>query len=124
MGRQALAASFTIAARHNQLDREAKVVRPPAGGAELPRGDERIRRMATRPTSGIRRHQRERLRGVRGSQTHREAREENDRKAKTKDSRQALDRLTEEVDGQYRIKSEPPLLVPLRELSPGAAGTA
>ena len=37
-------------------------------------------------------------------------------KAKTKHSRQALDRLTEEVDGKYRIKSEPPLLVPLREL--------
>jgi uncharacterized protein (DUF2252 family) len=37
-------------------------------------------------------------------------------KAKTKHSRQALDRLAEEVDGQYRIRSEPPLLVPLREL--------
>jgi hypothetical protein len=28
----------------------------------------------------------------------------------------SLDRLTEEFDGQYRIKSEPPLLVPIREL--------
>ncbi len=37
-------------------------------------------------------------------------------KAKSKHSLQALDRLTEEVDGQYRIKSEPPLLIPLREL--------
>ena len=37
-------------------------------------------------------------------------------KAKSKHSRQALDRLAEEVDGQYRIKSEPPLLVPMREL--------
>jgi uncharacterized protein (DUF2252 family) len=37
-------------------------------------------------------------------------------KAKRKHSRQALDRLTEEIDGEYRIKSEPPLLVPLREL--------
>jgi uncharacterized protein (DUF2252 family) len=36
-------------------------------------------------------------------------------KAKTKHSRQALDRLTEEVDGEYRIKSESPLLYPLRE---------
>jgi hypothetical protein len=37
-------------------------------------------------------------------------------KAKSKHSGQALDRLAEEVDGQYRIKSEPPLLVPMREL--------
>jgi len=38
-------------------------------------------------------------------------------KAKTKHSLQALDRLAEEVDGQYRIKSEPPLLLPLRDLN-------
>jgi len=38
-------------------------------------------------------------------------------KAKRKDSLQALDRLAEDVDGEYRIKSEPPLLVPSRELS-------
>ncbi len=34
-------------------------------------------------------------------------------KAKTKHSCQALDRLAEEIDGEYRIKAEPPLLVPL-----------
>ena len=38
-------------------------------------------------------------------------------KAKTKDSRQATDRLAEEVQGEFRIKSEPPLLVPLRQLA-------
>lgn len=37
-------------------------------------------------------------------------------KAKRKDSRHALDRLAEEVDGQYRIRSNPPLLIPLRDL--------
>ena len=37
--------------------------------------------------------------------------------AKTKDSRQALDKLAVEVDGAYRIRSAPPLLVPLRELA-------
>lgn len=37
-------------------------------------------------------------------------------KAKRKDSRHALDKLAEEVDGQYRIRSEPPLLVPLRDV--------
>ena len=37
-------------------------------------------------------------------------------KAKRKDSRHALDKLAEEVDGEYRIRSEPPLLVPLRHM--------
>jgi len=37
-------------------------------------------------------------------------------KSKTKQSSQALDRLAVDVDGKYRIKSEPPLLVPMREL--------
>ena len=37
-------------------------------------------------------------------------------KAKRKDSRHALDRLAEEVDGAYRIRSESPLLVPLRDV--------
>lgn len=39
------------------------------------------------------------------------------RKAKSKDSLQALSKLAEKVDGQYRIKSDPPVLVPLRDLA-------
>ena len=38
------------------------------------------------------------------------------RKAHTRDSLQALSRFAEVVDGQYRIASEPPVVVPLREL--------
>jgi len=38
------------------------------------------------------------------------------RKAMRKDSRQALRKLAEEVDGKYRIRSEPPFLVPLRDV--------
>lgn len=38
-------------------------------------------------------------------------------KAKRKDSRHARDRLTEKVDGKYRIRNEPPLLVPVRDIS-------
>jgi uncharacterized protein (DUF2252 family) len=37
-------------------------------------------------------------------------------KARKHTSLQALAKLTEEVDGRYRIRSQPPLLVPLREL--------
>ena len=37
-------------------------------------------------------------------------------KARTRDSLQALSKLGERVDGRYRIVSQPPLVVPLREL--------
>ena len=37
-------------------------------------------------------------------------------KAKTKDSRHVLDRLAEEVDGRFRIRSDLPLIVPLRDM--------
>jgi uncharacterized protein (DUF2252 family) len=37
-------------------------------------------------------------------------------KARTKDSLKAFSRLTHEVDGELRIRSDPPLLVPLEEL--------
>ncbi len=38
-------------------------------------------------------------------------------KARTRDSLQALSKLAEFVDGQYRIISQPPIVVPARELS-------
>ena len=38
-------------------------------------------------------------------------------KAHTRDSLQALSKLGEQVDGQYRIVSQPPLVVPLRDLA-------
>jgi uncharacterized protein (DUF2252 family) len=40
-------------------------------------------------------------------------------KARTKDSLQALSKLCTRVDGEYRIISQPPVVVPLRELPPG-----
>ena len=42
--------------------------------------------------------------------------------AKTKDSMQAFRKLTHEVDGQPRIVSNPPLIVPVEELFPGQDG--
>ena len=41
-------------------------------------------------------------------------------KAMTKDSMKALDKLTEVVDGQRRIRSDPPLIVPVEEVYPAA----
>jgi uncharacterized protein (DUF2252 family) len=40
-------------------------------------------------------------------------------KAQAKDSLRALERLTHTVDGELRIRSEPPLIVPAEELMPG-----
>ena len=42
------------------------------------------------------------------------------RKARTKDSLHAFSKLAEEVDGEYRIASDPPLIIPLRDF-PGNA---
>ena len=39
-------------------------------------------------------------------------------KAHTRDSLQALSKLAEVVDGQYRIVSQPPVIVPVREFDP------
>jgi uncharacterized protein (DUF2252 family) len=39
-------------------------------------------------------------------------------KARTRDSLQALSKLAEIVDGRYRIVSQPPIVVPLRDLAP------
>lgn len=40
-----------------------------------------------------------------------------ERKARSRNSLQAMEKLTEVVDGRLQIRSDPPLLVPLRELS-------
>ncbi len=40
------------------------------------------------------------------------------RKAHTRDSLQALSKLAEMVEGRYRIVSQPPIVVPLRDLAP------
>ena len=40
------------------------------------------------------------------------------KKAHTRDSLQALSKLAELVDGRYRIVSQPPIVIPLRELAP------
>ena len=44
-------------------------------------------------------------------------------KARTRDSLQAFSKLTHPVDGEPRIISDPPLVVPIRELLPGVEGT-
>ena len=48
----------------------------------------------------------------------------NAEKAHTRDSLQALSKLAEHVDGQYRIVSQPPVIVPARDLSPSIGMSA
>jgi uncharacterized protein (DUF2252 family) len=43
-------------------------------------------------------------------------------KARTRDSLQALSKLGELVDGRYRIVSEPPIIVPARDIDPASYG--
>ena len=43
--------------------------------------------------------------------------ERNVEKARSRDSLQALSKLARRVDGQYRIVSQPPIVIPLRELA-------
>jgi uncharacterized protein (DUF2252 family) len=45
-------------------------------------------------------------------------------KARTRDSMQAYTKLTHMVDGEPRIISDPPLIVPIEELAPGLEGGA
>ena len=49
--------------------------------------------------------------------------EKNLGKARTRDSLSALNKLTEVVDGQYRIVSQPPIVIPARELAESFGGT-
>ena len=65
---------------------------------------------ARKRTGGKARRRRRRAKGG-------EARGEDRAKAHTRDSLQALSKLGELVDGQYRIVSQPPIVVPARDLA-------
>jgi uncharacterized protein (DUF2252 family) len=110
-----LAASFAIAARHNELERDAE--RRAIG--RVVQGY----RKAVRDFSGWRTtdvwyaltHAEDALDLVEHKSTRKRAKQ-TIAKAKRRHHLQALDRLAEDIDGEYRIRSDPPLLVPSREL--------
>jgi uncharacterized protein (DUF2252 family) len=113
-----LAASFILAGRHNGLDKKAvrKVTQRVARTYRKAMAD-----LATMRLTDIWYSQVE-VDRIRESIEDREMLEdmvENIEKTKRKDSRHALDKLAEEVDGIYRIRSEAPFLVPLRDLAHG-----
>ena len=110
-----LGASVTIAARHNGLDDQESL----QATTEVARNyRQAMRDFAGRRTTDIwyALINEEDYLAFADSKRVKERGKKTIAKAKSKHSRQALDRLTEEVDGRYRIKSEPPMLVPLRQL--------
>ena len=54
---------------------------------------------------------------LKGQKAAKERAEANLEKARTKDSLKAFKKLTEVVDGQVRIKGDPPLIVPIEEIA-------
>jgi uncharacterized protein (DUF2252 family) len=111
-----LAASFMIAARHNQLDCDDS---RRATRRVVESYHEAMSDLAGRRTTDIWYaviNEKDYLAFADSKCTEKRGKK-TIAKAKTKHSRQALERLTEEVEGEYRIKSEPPLLIPLRELN-------
>ena len=113
---------------------------PAAIAASTPSSGAPINRAVTRPTARrcrsspgceprplVRAHRRRRDRRARGG-ARRPGRsvkrfERNVAKARSKDSLRALAKLTTIVDGEPRIVSDPPLIVPIEEIAPGRRGS-
>ena len=126
-----LAASFTIAAQNNgfaKADIKAATLRSVAAYREAMAGFAQMGTMAIwyahlaedELMQGIRdataeasKTKKERKAAKRAEKTAEKTRQ----KAHTRDSLQALSKLAERVDGQYRIVSQPPIVVPARDLA-------
>ncbi len=110
-----LAASFVLAGRHNGLDKKEsrKVTQRAVRGYRKAMTKLASMRVTDIWYSHVRM---DRLRDLIAGQEFEKQAARIIQKTRRKDSRHALDKLAEEVDGQYRIRSEPPFLVPLRDL--------
>jgi hypothetical protein len=120
-----MTASFTIAARNNGFNKaDARLVthaavtayrQAMAGFADMGLMDTWYARLdEDQLLGGIRSS------GIGSNKSERRAlktAEANIAKARTRDSLQALSKLCERVDGQYRIVSQPPVVVPARDLA-------
>ncbi len=115
-----LAASFEIAGRENDYTGKQRAAVLATLGRQY--------RAAIRGFAGMRNLEvwyarldedaiREQLRNA-GQKQLREKAEKSAAKARAKDSLRALGKLTERVDGELRIVSRPPLIVPIEELLP------
>jgi len=114
-----LAASFTIAARNNNFSDEEARSTTAACVAAYRDAMSQFAGMRTLDLWYARMSADEILASVKASMTGKAAAraEANIAKARSRDSMQALSKLATVVDGEYRIVSEPPTLVPGRELA-------
>src|SRR5262245_21334434 len=118
-----MAASFTIAARNNGFakpDTKAVTVRSVAAYREAMREFAQMRTMdiwyAHLSEDVVMAGARAELE-AKGDTKELKRGERNIEKARTRDSLQALSKLAERVNGQYRIVSQPPIVIPMRELA-------
>ena len=122
-----LAASLAVAGRDNGFPAKARRKIALAAAEALPDGDARVRRADRCWTSGTRTWTSSRPSAEFRSQVKAKrykAAEKLLAKAHTRDSTQALGKLTTVVDGQRRIISDPPLIVPIEELFPDVQADA
>ncbi len=110
-----LAASFEVAARHNGLDKHDRREVCQHAVQTYRRELRKLADMRTLDVWYAYLHEDEVLE-IADDVGRADETEDVTRKAKSRHSQQALEKLAVEVNGEYRIKSEPPLLVPLREL--------
>ena len=123
-----LAASFTIAARHNGYSRRdaGAATRTSVNAYREAMGD--FAKMRTLEIWYARLSEPELMRVIKDATqatksgankaAGKKSAEKQARKARSHDSLRALSKLAEKVDGRYRIASVPPLVVPLRDLAP------
>ena len=110
-----LAASFAIAARHNKLKKK--------DARKATKRAARVYRETMAEFAGMRTLDiwyamlsTDQLRDTAVKESRKAESRKIAKKAMTKDSHQALDKLAEDINGEFRIKSEPPGVIPLRNL--------
>ncbi|MGZ4143367.1 MAG: DUF2252 domain-containing protein, partial [Actinomycetota bacterium] len=126
-----LAASFTIAARNNGLAKSDAHAATLASATAYRETIARFAEMGTLDVWYAHLSEEELMRAVKNAaRSEKEAghgavakaaekgAEKTARKAHTRDSLQALAKLAEKIDGGYRLVSQPPIVVPLRDLGP------
>src|SRR6185436_9291806 len=113
-------------ARISEDDLQAAVARLAAAGRNAKLAKHRAAHGKSKPGRDVKAGKSEKHKDIRAAKTAAAApgsaallarqAEKNLRKARTRDSLQALSKLGERVDGRYRIISQPPIVVPLRDI--------
>jgi len=114
-----LAASFAIAARHNEFDQEDEASLASSSAAAYRRAMAQFAEMRYVDAWYSHLTMDEITTAFADQRTKKDAKRTKKvaRKARKKDSVGAAKKLAEMVDGQYRIAAQPPLIIPLRDMA-------